>query len=338
MKILCSSSKDNNLLAPQYVKELKIQGVTIEPTYIFEVVNYFRGSVLGKLILKFFPSFVYLFSNIRLLKDANHNKPDLIIIFKGMEIFPKTLKKLKTQNIFLVNYNPDHPFKYLTKASGNHNVKNSISLYNLHLTYSHHIKKEMNQFYPKSNVEVLPFGYPTYVNDLKTDLSEIKKVCFIGYADHNRASIISYLLEQGFEVHLYGKAWYKYLKPTKALTVFPPVEGLTYFQTLASYRVQLNLLRPHNFQSHNMRSFEIPAIGGIMLSMHSAEQSQYFREGQEAFYFNDQNELVKKINYIMSLSKPEINQIRHQARERSKNHSYYFRAQNLQQILNSNLA
>lgn len=337
MKILFSSSKNTHLLAPQYVRELKGLEVDVESTFFFDVVSSFRKTLVGKLLLKICPSFVYHFSNQILLKDVKRINPQVLIIFKGMEIFPKTLKKIKEKKIFLINYNLDHPFKYFTKASGNTNVKNSIPLYDVLLTYSHQIKKEMNQTYPNANVEVLPFGYHTYVDGLKTPSTDIKKICFVGSADHSRASIIQFLIENNFQVDVFGEGWHKYLKSSTSLAVFPSVFHDKYWKTLGSYRVQLNLLRPHNSQSHNMRSFEIPAIGGIMLSMRTSEQMQFFEEKKEAFYFTDQQELINQLNFILNLPRLEADKIRQQARTKAAQHSYYHRSKNLLQIINHNL-
>ena len=338
MKLLFSNTKNKHLLAPQYVDELQKSGVDVKSSYFFDITAFFQKSLTGKIVFKLFPSLIYFLCNTSLLRDVKKYQPDMVVIFKGMEIVPKTLQKLKSRGVFLINYNPDHPFQYFTKASGNDNVKNSIPLYDLHITYSYQIKKEMNLSYPHATVEVLPFGYPTYFDEISHQSNDIKKICFLGYGDEHRASVIKAILDLGYEIDIYGENWKKYLSPTKKLNLFPSVYGEKYFRKLADYRIQLNLLRTHNFKSHNMRSFEIPSCGGVMLSVHTKEQHNFFREGKEAFYYDDATELLKKIDQIMKMPIYEAEQIRNQARKRAKIHSYHHRSQKLMQLINQYFA
>ncbi|WP_315819859.1 hypothetical protein [Paraflavitalea speifideaquila] len=85
-------------------------------------------------------------------------KPDIIWVFKGMEILPSSLEWARKQSIKLINYNPDNPFIFTGKGSGNSNVTNSIGLYDLHFTYNFAIKKELEERF-QSKVAYLPFGY-----------------------------------------------------------------------------------------------------------------------------------------------------------------------------------
>ena len=97
------------------------------------VENYFADgfSSLGQAVHKFevagktlFPSNNYIEKGIskilrpvslykkneELLKFASNLRPDVILVFKGMEIFPDTLQQLREMGCALANYNPDSPF------------------------------------------------------------------------------------------------------------------------------------------------------------------------------------------------------------------------------------
>ncbi len=333
MRILISNTKNNHLLAPQYVKELEKLGYDIHSSFFLDVVSRFRSKFLGKVLLKTLPSLVYFISNKILIQDVEKIKPDVIVILKGMEIFPSTLELFKKKNIFLVNYNLDHPFKYISKASGNNNVKKSIPIYDLHITYSTHIRQEMNKAYPNKSVEILPFGYHSYVSNLNIYSKDIKKICFIGYGDYERARVITYLLKNGFQIDLYGEGWSKLFKDSENLSVYPSITGHDYWHTLANYRVQLNLLREHNFNSHNMRTFEVPAAGGIMLTKRTKEHVSFFKEKEEVFYYDTEEEMVIQLNFILNLEDKELKTIRNRAQEASKKHAYNHRAKELLEII-----
>ena len=120
-----------------------------------------------------------------------------------MEIFPKTLKRLKSLNIKLVNYNGDHPFQYLSRGSGNENVKNSISLYDHHFSYSKEIVKHLKEKYQVTS-SWLPFAY---LNTKPAQKNELSKICFIGNPDKERLRIIQLLINNNIPVDVYGIGW-----------------------------------------------------------------------------------------------------------------------------------
>ena len=187
----------------------------------------------------------------------------MIWVFKGMEIFPESLQWAKSRNIKLLNFNPDSPIVFTGKGSGNKNVSNSIALFDLHLTYSHSIKKQLEVDFG-ARVAYLPFGFEIseqLYNECSEE-EEVLKACFIGNPDKERALFLMQLAELGTRLDIFGYGWKKYLSHPN-LELHDAVLGKDFWKTLRKYRVQLNLMRLHNPDSHNMRSFEVPAIGGI---------------------------------------------------------------------------
>ncbi len=252
-----------------------------------------------------------------------------------MEVYPETLAKIKNKNIRIINYNPDHPFMFYSKASGNQNILNSIPIYDLHITYSYKIQKQLHQRYPSIKSEILPFGYELSEEEFQLIERhvEVNKVCFIGYCDEYRANIIGEILNNNIEVEVYGEMWDKFFKNVPSnLKIHKSVYGIKYYELLRKYRVQLNLLRPHNEDSHNMRSFEIPGCGGIMLAPDTYEHNMYFENGREAFFYNTTEDLIKTIHYLLKLSVSEADKIRNNTRHRSMNSGYSYKDRTRQLI------
>lgn len=328
-----SNSSNEHLLAPQYFKGLKQMNADVEGTYYLDTLEKkINTSKKSKILFHLRPSGFYKACNRQLLNDVDRYHPDIVWIFKGMEIFPSTLNRIKEKGIKLVNYNLDHPFRFVSKGSGNQNVRNSIPAYDLHISYSQRIIQELQERYPGIRTFHLPFGYHSYVDDLQPDGVEINKVCFVGYGDEERAEAIHFLGNQGIDIDLYGDRWKKFIpKKMSNVRIYPPVYGLEYWSILSRYRVQLNLFRPHNLGSHNMRTFEIPAIGGIMLSRHSDEQLQYFEPEKEAFFYYDLDGLLKQVQKLLSLDRADAKKIREQARKRclEKGYSYNERSKTI---------
>jgi hypothetical protein len=231
-----------------------------------------------------------------------------------MEIFPETLKALKKKTNKLINYNPDNPFIFSDKGSGNQNVTNSISLYDLHLTYDAWVKEKMEREF-NIPTQLLPFGFDEEAisdEELKA-VDEIQAVCFLGNPDAYRVAIINSLLETGIEVHLYGNDWAKFINHELAV-IHNPVYGLEFYYILRKYRVQLNVMRTHNLNSHNMRSIEIPGVGGVMLAPKTADHLNFFEVGSEIFIYADNISLATEVQRILNIDKSVIEQLRIKAR------------------------
>lgn len=304
--------------------------------------EYYQKSIWNKLIYKFFPRYIESKISNQLLTLCVRERPDVLLLFKGMEILPATLKKIKEKGVFLVNYNLDHPFEFFSKGSGNKNVLDSLPLYNLHITYSSQIEKEINKKYPNFKTTVLPFGYnENPINVLPTieKFEEIEKVCFVGNPDENRVAFLKQLASNKIEIHIFGHHWATFFSETdKYVKIFPPVYKDEYISTLQKYRVQLNIFRPHNKSSHNMRSFEVPGAGGIMLAPLTPEHFIFFEPEKEAFYYENSDDVIFKINKLLSLTKEQAYSIRINTQKKSvqSNYSYKDRANQLLEILTKN--
>jgi len=251
--------------------------------------------------------------------------PDVVWIFKGMEVQAITLRWIKTLGIKLVNYNPDSPFIFSGRGSGNANVKSSIGLYNLHLTYNTAVKKEMETAF-KIPTAILPFGFDVSdeVYSICSGLDEVVKVCFLGNPDKERGQFLEALAANGIRLDVYGNHWKKYVTHS-GITVFDPVFGDELWKVLRKYRVQLNLMRPHNPDTHNMRSFEVPGIGGIQLAPDTLDHKTYFEPGKEIFLYQNMEECVQQIKKILALTITEADKIRQQARMRSIQSAYTYK-------------
>ena len=326
MKILMTDSKNERLLAHYYAAHLRsMKDIDVGSLYYTdEFDNYYR-SIWNKAVYRIFPKWILDKINKGIIRSVEQFKPDLIWIIKGMEIYPETIQYAKKRGIKLVNYNPDHPFVFLSAGSGNDYVKNSIPLYDLHLSYSHQILRDLKQTHNISG-KWLPFGYEispeTY--ESATHERENKRVAFTGMADETRKRVVDLIINEGIQVDLIGPGWKKFYKPSSLINVFDGVYTNSFWNVLYKYRVQINIFRPQNINSHNMRSFEIPGVGGFMLAPYSAEHVEFFEPGKEAFFYKTDAELIEWANYILGLSDQEAGQIRVNARKRSESGGYSY--------------
>ena len=316
-----------------YVKYLQQAGVEVfhfpAQSYFYD---YYQAGILNKLIFRSGLSGIHKKINCQLLEAVNSFKPQVVWVFKGMEIFPESLKKIKTMGVKLVNFNGDSPFIFSGKGSGNKNVSESVGLYDLQLTYNSAVKKEIEDRF-KMSVSILPFGY-----DIEEELyetccneKEILRVCFLGNPDEYRAAFLQQLAEKGVPLTLYGNNWKKFVQHP-SVEIHAAVYADACWKVLRRYRVQLNLMRPHNPDTHNMRTFELGGVGAIQLAPATADHMHYFKPGEELFIYKDLDDCVKQINKILAMDKAAAGTIRVNARNRSLHSGYSYKARSQQAL------
>lgn len=326
MKILIVGSDKKIAIESLYARYLNVLGTETSIYPLKDMTQQrIKKSLLFRVLIRLNGYFVLNRLNVELLKTISKTKPDIVWVFKGMYVRPKTLKKIKHQAL-IVNYNPDHPFIFSSRGSGNINVTKSISIYNLHLCYHLGVKQKLEKDY-NLKTAVLPFGFDLnadFFEELQLE-REIKKVCFIGNPDKKRVDTISAIASCGFKVDIYGHGWNTTSLISKEnITIFDALYGDDFWRKLRAYRVQLNIFREHNIGTHNMRTFEIPACGGVQLSPYSDEQASFFTENSEIFFYRSQNDLIDKIRQLLAEDDTAIQNYRNSARQRSLYSEYSY--------------
>jgi len=326
MKLLVVGSDKIFAIENFYVKYLRELGIEILHFSAHSMFyDYYNKNILNKLLFKIGLSRIYKVINNRFISDLNIFKPNIIWVFKGMEIYPESLEYARSKLIKLVNYNPDNPFIFSGSGSGNANVTKSINLYDLHLTYNSAVKMKLEVLY-NVPVNMLPFGFEVSNELYKICIKqeEIVKACFLGNPDLFRADFLLKIAESGIKLDVYGNDWHKYLKHPNIM-IFEPVYGDELWKVLRKYRVQINMMRPHNLDSHNMRSFEVPGVGGILLAPETWDHKIYFEVDKEIFLYKDLMECITQIKKLLALDLNEINTIRERTRSRSVNSAYSYK-------------
>lgn len=295
--------------------------------------EYYRKSFWNKIQYRIGISKIEYFLQELIKAEITKYKPKIVLVFKGMEVTANTLIWVKSRGIKVVNYNPDSPFIFSGRGSGNKNVTDSISLYDIYFTYDMQIKNELVRRGVTSGI--IPFGFDSngfIFGELKKE-DEISKLCFLGNADKFRFEFIQELAKKGIKIDVFGENWFPY-KLHSNISKFDALYGNQFWNTLQKYAVQLNLLRPHNLTSHNMRSFDIPGAGGIMLAPHTRDHDFFFKDDSEVFLFKNLSDAVERTNMILGLNFEERQIIRSKARKESiRANTYEQRVKEMIQLL-----
>ena len=323
-RILIIGSKEKFSLENMYVRALRSKGNKVVSYHTYDI----RKNIFFRFLWKYFKSLIFIYIRIILLiflKSKKH-KFDLIIIFKGLflnkNIFlkmKKIHKKAKWINIF-----PDDPFDTNEfKDISNKNVLKTINFYDIFFIYSHKILKKLKKKYPSKIFFYLPFGFDSFHHKNRNIFKKkTYDLSFIGTADQKRYDYLKKLNE--FKIVLAGDGW-KNFNLNKNIEYLGNADVKKFSEMINSSEISLNILRKQNEHSHNMKTFEIPAMGGVLLTKRSYEQNQFFPENKASLMYNNIGELKQKI-YFAKKNPKKISKIKENIKNFINKHSYHERS------------
>ncbi len=304
MKLLLLGSFRTGALENYFVAGFKkygyeVETFTIEQQY-FGIVNRVAARVANAISPKL------LLSNLNnaVIKKAKDTRPDIILICKGMALFPATVQELKGHTKLLANYNPDHPYNFYSRGAGNQFVKDSLSAYHIFFSYSANIAKAVKEKYGIDSY-IIPFGYDpaaTQKYPVPAKVDSVSKFLFFGAWDEQRASFMNKI--ERSDVEIYGDPEWGTRTRSKQFVQQnfqqQKLYGAELYQKVLAYSGVINLLRPQNMVegSHNMRTFEVPGYGGLLMTEYTEEQASFFEPDKEAIYFNSPQELNDKMDVL----------------------------------------
>lgn len=238
------------------------------------------------------------------LAKARLFMPDLIFIYRGTHVTASTILQLKKQlpNCKVFGYNNDDPF-----APGHSHwiwkhFINAIPEYDMVFAYRKHNLNDFLRAGAKRVELLMPWFIPEKDYPITINNSEDKKflydVVFVGhYEQDHRMIYIKTLVESGINFRLFGPDWNR--APESAwlakLNPIVAVRGTNYTRTLCSTRIALCFLSKLNRDTYTRRCFEIPATKTMMLCEFSEDIASLFRQGEEADFFRNPDEMMAKI-------------------------------------------
>ncbi|HHZ64992.1 MAG TPA: hypothetical protein EYN51_05765 [Flavobacteriales bacterium] len=238
-----------------------------------------------------------------LLRKIKKTRSKVVYVIKGYFLMPRTIDEIKEQGKHVMCFYPDDPFS-TSFGSSNAYVRSSINHFSTYLIWHKELIKSIKDT-GCENVFYIPFAVdpdiitpPANFPDNAPE-DDYYDVSFIGNSDRERIDVIKRISEQlngwkGKKV-VFGNGW----KGIEGFDCMPSIGGVNYLQTMHRSKVNLNILRDQNKNSHNMRTFEIPGAGGFMLHEYSEEAAGFFKEGKEAEFFRDVEECSDKIRFYL---------------------------------------
>lgn len=264
---------------------------------------------------------------IRHLSTAEH-KYDVICVFKGMQLAETVLREGRQlqKSAVWVNINPDDPFNLDSVSSTSRNVIRAIPFFDLYCIWSRRLLEPIRKAGCKEAI-YLPFGYDPSLHSSPGPTAPhlSTSVSFVGSWDKEREATLVGLAQ--FELRVCGDGWSRVSSrsPLACRIVGRSIFREELAKEIYVAAVSLNMLRAQNAGAHNMRTFEVPAMGGLLLTTRSEEQEEYFAEGKACLMFDGHEELREKIEWVLS-NPDQAAKIRNHGRAKVLPHTYQTRA------------
>lgn len=253
--------------------------------------------------------------NEDLIKKCQELKPELVFIYRGTHIYPKTIRQIKKCGCKVFGYNNDDPFSNEYKSYVWRYYNKSIHFYDHIFAYRW---KNIDDYQGLGYKEVsILRSYYLKDNNFNIDKLLTNKytcdVVFIGhFEDDGRDKAIKLLLEEDIDIKLYGTGWEKSKFYAYFIKKFKEISPLyeDYNLALNSAKIALVFLSKLNNDTYTRRCFEIPATKTMMMAEYTDDLNSMFEEGVEADYFRDKEELLQKVKGYLSCPE-KIEQVRH---------------------------
>src|SRR3984957_2087038 len=152
-----------------------------------------------------------------------------------------------------------------------------------------------------ASVGYVGFGYKPEVHFPEAPATDEERerfacdVMFVGGCDAHRIAYFEALIRAmpDVKLRLYGQYWER----ARSLRAYARGFAIArdYRLAVGGAKIAVNLVRRANRDDHVMRTFEIPACGGFMLTERSAPHEELFHEDHEAGFFGSHDELVARV-------------------------------------------
>jgi spore maturation protein CgeB len=243
------------------------------------------------------PARLNAFSN-EVLKTCAQTKPR-ILLSTGLAPLNRTaILALREMNVRCANFltddpwNPAHRAAWFFEALPHYDFVFSPRRANIGDLRSHGCPQ----------VNYLPFAYAPEIHyPEKAKNSEREQfesdVMFAGGADPDRIPLLIALRDSGLKIVLHGHDWDKHRNLKDAFRGHADPAALR--KVVSGAKACLCLVRRANRDGHAMRSYEVPAMAGVILAETTDDHKEMFGE-EGALYFKDVPEMITKAEWLVA--------------------------------------
>ena len=217
-------------------------------------------------------------------------------------------------------------------------LRKSLKLFDLHFVFR---RKNVEDF-RDIDYEFAYLQEPSYIPWYHKPPEEFNEgkfysdAVFVGhYENDGRKEYCEYLYENGIDIKIYSTNWKKYIKKINPFysCLYDPIYGDKYPQAVYGSKASLCFFSRLNNDELTERVFEIPAMGGMLISERNDRLQELFEDGKEILLFSSKEELLDHILFVKEHSN-EAKRIREAGRVKVlASHSIYHRAESALKII-----
>lgn len=286
--------------------------------------------------------------NRDMFEAAKQFGPDVVFLYNSPHIFPETIEMLRASSsgVRIVQYANDNPFSRTARSSLWRHFIGSVAKCDINLVFRSANIADFRRAGAR-NVHLLR-AYYIRDQDYRVKLTPNDRrfdsdIVFAGHFEEDgRLALVSRILAEGIRLNVFGGGWSVIQNavavdsPIRAQFPIKPVVGDDYRKAISGAKIALCFLSKLNVDTYTRRNFQIPAMGTFMLSEHSDDLATMFKEGEEAEYFRDSDELIDKVRFYLKNDEAR-NRIARGGQNRllKDGHEVGDRMKQLLQILNS---
>lgn len=215
---------------------------------------------------------------------AESGRADLVLVFKGPHLNPSLIDHLRMRfESPVVCWNPDSPFDAAISNRGAW-IPQTIRAYDAYVTWAGDVAERLTGV--ARRVLIIPFAWdPRAVKPTAGDGVAAGRIVFIGTGTGGRSAVLRSLSH--LRPIVFGTRWPR----IEGVDIRPPVVGTEFCKVAGEAKWNINLLRPQNAWSHNMRTFELVGAGGSQVAPLTGDHKKFLGNDSRTLLFRSSGEL-----------------------------------------------
>jgi spore maturation protein CgeB len=234
----------------------------------------------------------------RVVEACLRHQSQMVVVTGIAGLTAGALRKLRDAGIRVANYLTDDPWNPVHRASW---FLEALPEYFALFSPRRANLADLQDLGSKT-VIYLPFAYDPELHFPEVpSLAESQRfsadVLFVGGADKDRIPLCAVIAESGLDLAIYGDYWDRYRRTRASWKGY--ADPATLRKATSAARVCLCVSRKANRDAHTMRSYEAPAMAGVILAEATDDHVKMFGKNG-ALYFADIPEMITKAKWLVT--------------------------------------
>lgn len=296
-------------LAQSYARAFEHLGMQVfrfDPDVALKRASKYSGNRIARRALR---SALWSALNHEALEIAQSVRPAMIFAVKCSFFDSETVREIrKLTGIPFVNCYPDNPYNPVRldpreASSLRRDLIHVLAQYSVVWMWERNLTDRLRG--DGVEAKYLPFAFdpelaPTRPSEEGLYCDSCRQnhsVAFVGTGSRARRLELEAV---NYPLAIWGDNWPPdWRLSSRKLHLHPAIWGNQVFDVYAKAAVSLNVLNAESMDGHNMRTFEIPGSGGLMLARYTKAQAELFPEDDAAIYYRSGEELNERIEYVL---------------------------------------